>query len=103
MQSMSPEKDNIIKSREPNKNIPVVFAEDDPVDQEMIMRAIKKTSFVNEVFFVNDGSEALEYINAAGQYSWRTSHNLPKVMILDIRMPKLSGLDVLKKKQYQYF
>lgn len=93
---MSPDKSTIsIKTQ--NKNFPIIFAEDDPVDQEMILRAINKIGFAGECQFVENGAEALEYINATGQFTWRTRQTMPKVIVLDIRMPKMSGLDVLKK------
>jgi len=94
---MSPDENNVKNIQEQNNNIFILFAEDDPVDQEMIFRAIRKTAVLNNVHFVKDGSEALEYINASGQYNWRTRNILPKIVVLDLRMPKINGLDVLKK------
>lgn len=77
--------------------IDVLLVEDNPEDQELTLRAFKKHNLSNNVFVVEDGAEALEFIFAKGQYQDRSNSNYPKVILLDLKLPKVSGLDVLKK------
>ena len=61
------------------------------------MRAFKKNNLANKVFSVTDGEEALEYIFAIGRYSDRDIKIPPKVILLDLKLPKVSGIEVLRK------
>ena len=81
-----------------NENaIEILLVEDNPADAELTLRALKKHNLANKVFVVKDGAEALEYIFATGAYSHRKIENAPKVVLLDLKLPKVNGLEVLRK------
>jgi len=77
--------------------IEILLVEDDPQDVELTLRALKKHKLTNRVFVVNDGAEALDFIFGTGQYNDRDPKNRPKVILLDLKLPKVNGLEVLKK------
>ena len=79
----------------PNE-VEILLVEDNPHDAEMAIRALKKNKLANNVFHVTDGEEALEFIFARGAYSGRKIENRPKVILLDLKLPKVDGLEVLK-------
>lgn len=73
----------------------ILLVEDNPDDEELTMRALRKLA--NEVVVARDGSEALEFIFGTGQHAGRDPKRLPAVILLDLKLPKLSGLDVLQR------
>ncbi|HUR44333.1 MAG TPA: response regulator [Candidatus Saccharimonadales bacterium] len=73
----------------------ILLAEDNANDVELTLAALDEQSLGNEVVVVRDGSEALDYLYARGPYSQRGAEN-PAVVVLDIKMPKVGGLDVLR-------
>jgi len=75
----------------------ILLVEDNPTDAELTMRALKKNNLANQVVWVKDGAEALEFIFATGRYSERDVDNFPRLILLDLRMPKIDGLEVLQK------
>lgn len=77
--------------------VDILLVEDNPTDAELTLRALKKHNLANNVFLVKDGAEALEFIFATGAYSYRSINNQPKVIVLDLRLPKVDGLEVLRK------
>jgi two-component system, response regulator len=78
-------------------NIEVLLVEDNPNDVELTLRALQKHNLANNVYTVKDGEEALEYIFCTGRYSGRDISFPPKVIFLDLKLPKVSGLEVLRK------
>ncbi len=82
---------------EPNDIIEILLIEDNPQDIELTTRSLKKHNLANNMYVVKDGEEALEFLFAKGKYKDRNENNLPKVILLDLKLPKVSGLDVLKK------
>jgi len=74
----------------------ILLAEDDPNDVELTLSALGQHNLANEVVVVNDGVEALDYLYARGRFASRPRGN-PAVVLLDIKMPKLDGLEVLKQ------
>jgi two-component system response regulator len=78
-------------------NVEVLLVEDNQFDAEMTMRALTKKSFINKLFWVKDGVEALEFIRCTGAYENRNPNQLPKLMLLDLKMPRLDGIDVLRE------
>ncbi|MBU1355562.1 MAG: response regulator [Candidatus Edwardsbacteria bacterium] len=79
------------------KQVEILLVEDNQTDAELTMRALKKNNLANLVKWVKDGAEALDYLFAQGQYSDNKVNNPPKVILLDLRLPKVDGLEVLKK------
>ena len=78
-------------------SIEILLVEDNPRDVEMTLRALKKRNLANQVHVVKDGAEALDFLFATGAYAARDMNHVPKVVLLDLKLPKVSGLEVLKK------
>ena len=85
-----------IDTRE-NDSVEILLVEDNPQDAEMTMRALKKSNFFNQLLWVKDGVEALEFVRCTGPYRDRNPARLPRLVLLDIKMPRLDGLDVLRE------
>ncbi|MGQ9569423.1 MAG: response regulator [Thermodesulfovibrionales bacterium] len=79
------------------KEVEILLVEDNPNDAELAIRALKKHNLANKVYVVKDGVEALDFIFGTGTYSHRDVNDKPKVVLLDLKLPKVDGLDVLKK------
>ena len=75
----------------------ILLVEDNPDDVELTLRAFRKSNVANEVVVVRDGVEALEYLFATGRYADRDSNALPQVVLLDLNLPRISGLEVLER------
>lgn len=73
----------------------VLLVEDNPQDEKLTLRALRKLQLANEIDVVRDGVEALDYLWSRGAYEGRDGHALPAVVLLDIKLPMLSGIDVL--------
>ena len=74
---------------------PILLAEDNPNDAELTVEALTDKNLANQVTLVKDGVEAMEYLRCEGQYQTRRSGN-PAVVILDIKMPRMDGIEVLR-------
>jgi len=79
----------------PQKMIMVV--EDNPDDEELTLRALRHAKIANEIVVTRDGNEALEFVFGTGQYAGRNLDRMPAVILLDLKLPKLNGLEVLKR------
>lgn len=79
------------------KWVEILLVEDNPRDVEMTLRALKKRNLANHVRVVKDGAEALDFFFSTGADVGRSPHQTPKVVMLDLKLPKVSGLEVLKK------
>lgn len=77
--------------------VKILLVEDNPNDAELTLRALKKQNLANDVCWVKDGAEALDFIFATGAYSARQVENGPKVVLLDLKLPKVDRLEVSKK------
>lgn len=77
--------------------IEVLLVEDNPHDAEMTLGALRKHNLANRVHHVKDGAEALAFVFATGSYSSRKVECSPKVVLLDLKLPKVDGLEVLRK------
>lgn len=80
-----------------NNEIEILLVEDNQTDAELTIRALRKRNLGNKLVWVKDGAEALDYLFARGEYSHRDINHTPKVVLLDLRLPKVDGLEVLKK------
>jgi two-component system, response regulator len=74
----------------------ILLVEDNPSDEELTLRALKKSNIGNKVVVTRDGAEALDYLFARGAYAGRNTKEVPQVVLLDLNLPKLSGLEVLR-------
>jgi DNA-binding response OmpR family regulator len=79
-----------------NKLGRILMVEDDPKDVELTLTALEEYNLANEVVVTRDGEQALDYLNCRGEYKMRSSGN-PAVMLLDLKLPKVDGLEVLKE------
>lgn len=77
--------------------VEILLVEDNKTDAELAIHALKKVKLGNRLIHVKDGVEALEFLFATGKYAARVSKDNPKVILLDIKMPRLDGIEVLKQ------
>jgi len=77
--------------------VEILLVEDNPYDVELTLTALKENNLTNKVHVLNDGAEALEFIFAAGAHTQRNIANVPKVILLDLKLPKVNGLEVLRR------
>src|SRR5258708_36994174 len=75
----------------------ILLVEDNPDDEALTLRALKKNNIRNEVVIAHDGAEALDYLFGTGQYIGRNTDVLPQVVLLDLKLPKVEGLEVLRR------
>ena len=76
--------------------VDILLVEDNPQDAELTTRALKKNNLANRLITVEDGAEALDFIFCRGKYATRNNGQSPKVVLLDLKLPKVSGLEVLR-------
>jgi two-component system, response regulator len=77
--------------------VDILLIEDNATDAELCVRALKKHNLANNLIWLKDGEEALEFLFATGRYKAREIQNRPRVVLLDLRLPKVDGLEVLRK------
>jgi|SRR6185503_1651935 len=77
--------------------VEVLLVEDNMEDAELTIYTLKKINLANHLFHVKDGAEALDFIFAKGEYKERLKANKPRVILLDLKMPKVDGMQVLRK------
>lgn len=76
---------------------PILLVEDNPDDEELILLALKDNQISNNIVVARDGVEALDYLFASGHYAGRDVMEIPALVMLDLKLPKLNGLDVLQR------
>lgn len=79
-----------------NDLVEILLVEDNPTDAELTLTTLKENSLANNLVWVKDGAEALDFIFARGAYAERQMEKPPKVILLDLRLPKVDGMEVLK-------
>lgn len=78
-----------------DSSVDILLVEDDPVDRELTIRAFAKHNLANRLAVVKDGAEALDFLLGRGEYEPRDSENFPRLLLLDLNLPKVNGLEVL--------
>jgi len=78
-------------------DVEILLVEDNPTDAELATLALKERNLANKLVWVKDGAEALDFIFGTGTYAGRKLENGPKVVLLDLRLPKVDGLEVLRR------
>lgn len=82
--------------------VEILLVEDNASDAELVIRALRKVNLANHLVHVKDGEEALQFIFAEGKFAEREMKNIPRVILLDIKMPKVDGIEVLRRiKQHE--
>jgi two-component system, response regulator len=79
------------------ENSMILVVEDNPDDEALTLRALKKNNIGNQVFVVRDGAEALDFLFCTGAYAERDPHDMPQIILLDLKLPKVDGLEVLRR------
>jgi two-component system, response regulator len=80
-----------------NEEVEILIIDDNVEDAELTIRALRRQNMANKVVHLIDGVEALDFLNGTGKYSTRNTQAKPKVIFLDLKMPRLNGLEVLEK------
>jgi CheY-like chemotaxis protein len=80
----------------------ILLVEDNPDDEELTLRALRKNNIGNKVAVVRDGVEALDFLFCTGAYADRDPNNLPEIVLLDLRLPKMDGWGVLHRLRVDY-
>ncbi len=80
-----------------NSNVEILLVEDNSHDIELTLHAFQKNHIANRVHVVRDGAEALEYAFCTGAYADRDRNNIPRLILLDIKLPKIDGIEVLRQ------
>ncbi len=75
----------------------ILLVEDNPDDVKLTLRALKKSNIMNEIVIADDGVEAIDYLFGTGKHTGRNTNLMPQLILLDLKMPKMDGLEVLQK------
>lgn len=75
----------------------ILLVEDNPDDEALTLRALQKNNILNQVVVARDGVEALDYLFGTGAYAGRDTHDQPQIVLLDLKLPRVDGLEVLRR------
>jgi two-component system response regulator len=78
-------------------HVEILLVEDSPADAEMTLRALRRNNLANKVYWVKDGGQALQFMFRGGEYASRDPGSTPKLILLDLKMPKVDGIEVLRR------
>jgi two-component system, response regulator len=78
-------------------SVEILLVEDNPDDVELTLHALKKPKLVNRILVVRDGAEALDYLYGEGEFAGRNLQDVPLLILLDLKLPKVSGIEVLRR------
>jgi len=81
----------------PDEMVDILFVEDNPDDAALTLRALKRANIANRIQLVHDGAEALEFLFCTGAFAHRHMEDLPHIILLDLNLPKVNGLEVLRR------
>jgi CheY-like chemotaxis protein len=77
--------------------VEILLVEDNPADAELALHALRKSKIVNHILHLHDGAEALDFMFCRGAYAGRSAENRPSMILLDLKLPKVDGLQVLQE------
>ena len=80
----------------------ILLVEDNPTDEALLMRALQKSGITNPIVSAKDGLEAIHYLFAEGRYEFRNPEDLPAIVLVDLNLPKMDGLEVLRRMRADY-
>jgi two-component system, response regulator len=80
-----------------DRQIEIILVEDNQDDADLTIRALKKQNLANKLIHLENGADALDFIYGKGAYEGRSLQNMPKMILLDLKMPKVNGMEVLQK------
>jgi two-component system response regulator len=80
-----------------DQQVEILLVEDNPNDAALTMRSLKKGNFLNKLYWVKDGQQALDFLYCTGKYAARDGDDHPKLILLDLKMPKVDGIEVLQR------
>jgi CheY-like chemotaxis protein len=89
------------KGKSVDKRI-VLVVEDSPTDEALLLRALEKSGITNPIVVVKDGLEAIQYLFGTGRYEFRNTEEFPAIVLIDLNLPKLDGLEVLRRMRSDY-
>src|SRR5687768_18445219 len=78
-------------------NRTILLVEDNPDDEQLTLRALSRNNISNEVVVVRDGQEAVDWLDGTGPHAGRDPNDIPALILLDLKLPKIDGLDVLRR------
>jgi two-component system response regulator len=81
-------------------DVEILLVEDNMMDAELVTRALRKVNLANHLVHVKDGVEALDFIFATGEFAGREVKKVPRVILLDIKMPRVDGIEVLRQIKF---
>jgi CheY-like chemotaxis protein len=87
----------LMETHQNMNEVEVLLVEDNPSDAELTTRALRKRNLANKLFHVKDGAEAIDFLFAQGPFASRRIQNGPKVVLLDLKLPKVDGIEVLRR------